>query len=116
MWIFIRDGFFSVAATKFCGPGEVAIRARRKEHLENLMSRHGLTAEILCFKNADYRYRIHIPRDEWGTVLQEEAGYIDYESLIDAMAATDASADYLRAMSATWAIVQKIQTDELPPG
>jgi hypothetical protein len=116
MWIFIRDGFFSVAATKFCAPGDVAVRARRKEHIENLMTRHGLTAEILSFKNADYRYRIQIPKDEWGKILQAEAQHIDYESLIDAMAATDASADFLRAMSTTWATVQKIQTNELPSG
>jgi hypothetical protein len=116
MWIFTRDGFFSVAATKFCAPGEVAVRARKKEHLTDLLARHGLKADILSFANADYRYRVQIPREEWGKVLQAEALSIDYHSFKDAMSETDASADYLRAMFATWANVHKIQTDELPSG
>ena len=115
MWIFTRDGFFSVAATRFCAPGEIAIRARKKEHLVNLMARHELTADVLSFANADYRYRVQIPREEWGRILQAEALSVDYHSFKDAMAEAEASADYLRAMFATWAIVHKIQMDELPP-
>jgi len=114
MWIFTRDGFFSVAATKFCQPGEVAVRARKKEHLESLIARHGLKADILTFPEADYRYRIQIPREEWGKALQNEAVDLDYHSFKDAMADAGASADYLRAMFSTWDIIHKIQTQELP--
>lgn len=114
MWIFTRDGFFSVAATKFCQPGEVAVRARKKEHLENLMARHAIQAEILSFPEADYRYRIQIPRDEWGRALRSEADCLDYGSFKDAMASAGASADYLRAMFGTYALIHKIQAEELP--
>lgn len=114
MWIFNRDGFFSVAATKFCQPGHVAIRSRKKEHLESLMSRHGIEAEILVFPEADYRFRIQIPKSDWGRVMQEEAMSLDYNSFKDAMADSGASADYLRAMFSIWATVHKIQTEELP--
>lgn len=116
MWIFTRDGFFSVAATKFCQPGEVAVRARKKEHLENLMARHAIQAEILSFPEADYRYRIQIPKAVWGKALQDEANSLDYNSFKDAMAEAGMSADYLRAMFATWSTIHKIQTDELPKG
>ncbi|WP_243357902.1 hypothetical protein [Fundidesulfovibrio terrae] len=114
MWIFSRDGFFSVAATKFCQPGEVAVRARKKEHLESLMERHGISAEILTFPEADYRYRIQIPKEIWGRALQDEANDLDYNSFKDAMAQAGMSADYLRAMFSTWSIIHKIQTEELP--
>lgn len=113
MWIFTRDGFFSVAATKFCQPGEVAVRARKKDHLENLMSRHGLDAEILRFPGTDYNYRIQIPKTLWAGILSREAEGIDYNSFKDAMAGAGASADYLRAMFATWAEIHKIQSTEL---
>lgn len=114
MWIFTRDGFFSVAATRHCQPGEVAVRAMKKEHLENLMARHGIAAEILRFPEADYRYRIQIPRQVWGKALEAEANALDYGSFKDAMANAGASADYLRAMFGTYALIHKIQADELP--
>lgn len=114
MWIFTRDGFYSVAATKFCKPGDVAVRARKKEHIESLMSRHGIQADILTFPDSDYRFRIQIPREQWAKVMGDEAAAIDYSSFKDAMANAGASADYLRAMFATWAVIHKIQDQELP--
>jgi hypothetical protein len=114
MWIFTRDGFFSIAATKFCQPGDVAVRARKKEHLENLMARHGLEAEILIFPEADYRYRIQISKEMWGKTLEAEAKGLDYSSFKDAMEEALLSADYLRAMFSTWSTIHKIQTEELP--
>lgn len=116
MWIFTRDGFFSVAATKFCQPEDVAIRARKREHLEGLMARHSIESEILVFPEADYRFRIQIPKSLWGQVMLEEAMTLDYNSFKDAMADSGASADYLRAMFTIWSTVHKIQTEELPKG
>ncbi|GFK94679.1 hypothetical protein NNJEOMEG_02526 [Fundidesulfovibrio magnetotacticus] len=114
MWIFTRDGFFSIAATRFCQPGEVAVRARKIEHLERMMARHDVTADILTFSESDYRYRIQIPRETFARILAEEALSLDYNSFKDAMAESEASADYLRVMFATWAAVHKMQSQELP--
>jgi hypothetical protein len=114
MWIFTKDGFFSISVTPFCGPGEVAVRARRREHLENLMARHNVQSEILVFKEADYRFRIQIPREQWGQIMHEEGNGVDYESFKDAMGSTTDDADYTRAMSATRAAIRKIQMNELP--
>jgi len=114
MWIFTRDGFFSLAVTPFCKPGEVAVRARRREHIENLMARHAIQAEIMVFTEADYRFRIHLPRAEWGRIMQAEGEGLDYESFKDAMGATAEDADYTRAMSATRAAIRKIQMAALP--
>jgi hypothetical protein len=114
MWIFTREGFFSIAATKFCQPGEVAVRARKKEHLEGFMARHGIEAEILTLSEADYRYRIQIPREAFVDALCEEAKSIDYNSFIDATTQGGASADYLRAMFDTWAAINRIQAQILP--
>lgn len=114
MWIFTKDGFFSISVTPFCKPGDVAVRARRREHLENLMARHNIQAEILVFKEADYRFRIQIPREQWGEIMKAEGLGIDYESFKDAMGATADDADYTRAMSATRAAIRKIQMHALP--
>ena len=115
MWIFTRDGFFSLAVTPFCKPGDVAVRARRREHLENLMARHEVQAEIMVFPEADYRFRIQIPREQWGRVMRAEGEGLDYESFKDAMGPTGDDADYMRAMSATRAAIRKIQMRALPP-
>lgn len=114
MWIFTRDGFYSVAATKFCEPGEVAVRARKIEHLERLMERHKVEAPILTFPDADYRFRIQIPKELLARILSEEALNLDYNSFKDAMGESASSADYLRVMFSTWAAVRKMQSEELP--
>ncbi len=114
MWIFTRDGFFSIAANTFCAPGEVAVRSRRREHLEHLMARHGVEAPILVFENADYRYRIQIPKTLWGEILRQEAESLDYGSFKEAMDQSVQDSDYMRAMSATWGAIHKIQMNALP--
>ena len=115
MWIFTRDGFFSIAATPFCKPGDVAVRCRRRDHLVKLMSRHGLETEILCVDNSDYKYRIQIPRDLWAGILRDEAAGIDYASFKDSLVAANADSDYLRAMFTTWSVLHKMQTSALEP-
>jgi len=115
MWLFTRDGFYSVAATKFCKPGDVAVRARRKEHIERLMDRHGFEAEILCFAESDYKYRVQIPRELWSRILAHEAETLDYNSFKDALVEEHADSEYLRAMFTTWGVLRKMQVDELPP-
>lgn len=113
MWLFTRDGFFSIAATPFCKPGDVAVRCRRKEHIEKLISRHNLDAEILCVENSDYKYRIQIPRALWANILKAEAQDIDYPSFKDSLVAAGADSEYLRAMFTTWGVLHKMQSATL---
>lgn len=115
MWLFTRDGFFSIAATPFCKPGDVAIRCRRKEHITKLIARHKLDAEILCVENSDYKYRIQIPRTLWAKVVEAEAQAIDYASFKDSLVEAGADSDYLRAMFTTWGVLHKMQTAALEP-
>ena len=114
MWVFTREGFFSIAATKYCKPGELAVRARKREHLEGFMARHAIKADILSLPEADYRYRIQIPRETFMDALREEAGAVDYNSFIDASTNAGSSADYLRSLFDTWAAINRIQGEKLP--
>jgi hypothetical protein len=72
MWIFLPEGFFSVAcAHKPDGSVDanvVMIRARRKAHLQNLQKRFPAMAgaEILVTPNNDYRYRVTGPKGPLG--------------------------------------------------
>jgi len=115
MWIFTRDGFFSVAATKYCGAGEVAVRAKKLEHLENIVKRHGITQAILHFPDTDYPYRVQLPLGVWSGIMAREAESVDYSSFLEAASKGGATADYLRALFGAWAVVSKIAPDALPP-
>ena len=60
MWIFTKDGFYSVIKDKYCTEGELMVRARLRIDLERLLAKLDSDAEILVIKQADYRYRVKL--------------------------------------------------------
>lgn len=79
MWVFSIYGFYSIAcATKTGGtldPDNVMVRARCKEHLQNLQKRcpELASSKILSPPNRDYGYRLIVPKSTWLVALQEIA-------------------------------------------
>ncbi len=91
MWIFTKHGFFSaVCARKGDGmrgqsvdPKRIMIRARVSAHLEALKERFPDrlgNSEILESPEADYAYRLLIPKSDWGQILLDLAEEIDYDN------------------------------------
>jgi hypothetical protein len=86
MWIFVRYGFYSIAsASKPDGSidGEtVMVRARSKDHLQNLPDRFSALAdaEIVAMPNRDYRYRLITPKRVWVPILAELAEEQDWSN------------------------------------
>ena len=83
MWIFVKDGYFSVVKDKYCSEGELMIRARVIKDLERLLDKLGSDADILVFKHADYRYRVKVTADQWSRYLAREAAGVDYANIKD---------------------------------
>ncbi len=98
MWVYSREGFFSVSKDRYCKEDEVVVRARIKQDLLNLrimlakkfnslgQNRFGkaiAAAKIMEFDHADYRYRIIIKHDFWTVYAREAAMDIDYPTVKD---------------------------------
>ncbi len=81
MWVFSRDGFFSVVHDLYCEPDEVMILARKKEDLKKLTEKiEGDTGLILEFTHSDYRYRMAVKKIAWAEYLRRCAMDIDYDN------------------------------------
>lgn len=79
MWIFTRDGFFSAVKDQYCGENELMVRARVRDDLERFCDREALDPnDIMEFPQADYRFRIKVPRGRWIAYVGTMAHDIDY--------------------------------------
>jgi hypothetical protein len=81
MWIFTVYGFYSVACAdkqdedgNWCiDPDNLMVRARVKQHLENLKERFGLDGKIVESSGTDYLFRMFVPKQVWAACLEEMA-------------------------------------------
>ena len=100
MWIFSKEGFFSVVQNEYCNEDELMVRARWKADLKKLSERIGRKAEILEFAGSDYRYRIKVTREEWVDYCAQAANEIDYSNVKGTIAGKDRSHAYMRVWAA----------------
>jgi hypothetical protein len=117
MWIFVRYGFYSVAcASKPDGSLDketVMVRARSKDHLQNLRDRFPAIAdaEIVAMPDRDYRYRLIVPKQLWVPILAELAEEQDWSNFKNEAAAYQgrSGASYLTALHEVWATMYRLQ-------
>lgn len=96
MWVFTTKGFVSVVAWRGCRK-TVCVRARSLAHLQALFP----GAEVVTLRDADYRHRARVTRDEFATMLLREAQAVQYDNFKDAIvdhAYHDACLDVWHAM------------------
>jgi len=79
MWVFTRDGFYSVVHDRYCQPDELMVKSRDKRDLIRLSKKIPL-GTVLETKKADYRYRAVIKRSSWAAYVSHEALEIDYDN------------------------------------
>lgn len=84
MWIVTTRGFFSVVAHRD-EPATVLVRARVRSDLESLGNLLG-PLDIRHTPDADYAYRVVMPRERWSHCLAVLAEEIDYPNFKDAVA------------------------------
>lgn len=93
MWIVTDRGFFSVV-DKGEPEGCLCVRSRVREDIENLCRLDSLTAYAGMIEESglgDYRYRIHVRREDWARAAADLAEQIDYENFKNAAAARQGS-------------------------
>jgi hypothetical protein len=90
MWVFTLDGFYSAVVHKD-DPELVVVRARKREDLVSLrkqMAPTHLTLTVLHTPDADYAYRMVMPRQTWSSYLMTTVMDMDYPNFKDAVSRT----------------------------
>lgn len=88
MWVFTREGFFSVVWDKTCRADELVARSQAREDIIRLVKRlNGYCDEEQITVNfgASYRYSVKIAKQAWSAYLADCALQIDYMSVKEAI-------------------------------
>ena len=121
MWIFSRHGFFSVVAAQLTvggrvtgklDPDTVMIRARVRQHLENLRNQFDSLRETQVRETgtSDYRYRLLMTKPVWLQIASELAAEVDYGNFKNACArSANLDNHYLTALHDVWAVHHALQ-------
>ena len=75
MWIFTQDGFLSVVEHRDDSDCLI-VRSRARDDLERMA--HFAGQEIIVMPDADYRFRVEVPRAVFGAFMREQVIDIDY--------------------------------------
>lgn len=121
MWIFTRYGFVSIACAEEEGgridENMVMVRARVREHLDNLRERFPNTeiakAPILSDAGTDYKFRVVIPKAEWASILHKlaiEQTWSNFKNEAARFARLKrASGRYVNALHNIWHVMAELQ-------
>lgn len=85
MWIFTKQGFYSVVQD-FRDPSLLLVRARSRADLERLSEGLHGRPEILATPDADYPYRLVAQREDFASWLASSAAAADYTNFKAAVA------------------------------
>ena len=125
MWVMTRLGFYSVACAD--KPGRfreidldmVMVRARMREHFENLKERFGYGKTDFPIKTSqetDYRFRITMPKVIWVNMLMqlaEEQTWRNFKNEATAFEkAHKQSRQYVDALHDIWSVMLSLQQRE----
>ncbi|MDE2102966.1 MAG: hypothetical protein KGL39_37325 [Patescibacteria group bacterium] len=106
MWWFTIYGFFSTSVDK---SGRVFIRARSRQHLENLKKRFGLDNRIQRTPDRDYLYRIDVSKAMWTGMAAQLANEQTWDSFKDAAKRGECDVAYVTALHKVWGIMHRYQ-------
>ena len=109
MWVFTRDGFYSVVHDRYCQQDELMVRSRDKRDLARLSKKVPL-GTVLETRNADYRYRAVIKRSSWAAYLSHEALEIDYDNFKSSIHGMDEDEVREIAYHSVWTSLKNIYT------
>jgi hypothetical protein len=123
MWLFTKYGFYSVVSARMSAkpnapvdPARVMIRARKREHLDNLIARFTidprpgdrtdlldwLTVKVVETKATDYPFRLFVPKPVWADAAHDLATEIGYDNFKSEVHATADDPSYLSALHEVW--------------
>ena len=93
-------------------PDRMMVRARVKQHLENLKKRFPAQlgeCRIHSSDHTDYRYRLFVPKGQWVEVIAKLSEEIDYGNFKGRCHDEGVGEDYLEALYQTWSVMHQMQ-------
>ena len=118
MWLCTTHGFYSAVCARTepshsapVDPDRIMIRARVKQHLENLKKRFAteLAEHDIVETDADYSFRIFVPKTTWVAIASQLAEETDYDNFKSAVRTRMADAAYTSALIKTWSTFHALQ-------
>src|SRR5262249_39288670 len=95
-------------------PGHLLVRARRREDIDNLArllsEETGRAFAPLVTPDADYLYRLEVPREDFARLTARLVEELDYPHF---KLAVHGDPDRARAYGRVWAILAELQEDEM---
>ena len=114
MWLMTQYGFYSIVQHKDDSE-KFLVRARVRLDLDRLKDLAALTTEIVELKDADYRYRIEISRNEMLRVLKWLGEAINYPNFKDRIADLPDQKPRLSQYHDVWATMRGINASTSYP-
>jgi hypothetical protein len=108
MWLFTRDGFYSLTRSAD-EPDKLQVRARVRRDLENLHSLTSLTGPILETPDADYHWRWIVTPAEAEVITRRLAQNIDYSNFKGTVAKQPDQTEKLAGLHDIWEIHHRWQ-------
>lgn len=108
MWLYTKSGFYYVVHKQPCKSGELLVRARCFDDLQELHSllekKFQFSGKIIETPKADYAYRMIVPRSIMAEFLASMAMSLDYGNFKDTIPQSDRSRHeaYFRCWEAMW--------------
>lgn len=123
MWLFTKFGLISAVCTRQghgehgqpVDPDQIALRFRRRQHLENLQRRFPKLLDRLPVwesATADYRYRLFVPKPVWVKLATDLAADVDYTDFKRSVAAYPGKDEYEQRLLEIWNVMVQSQADE----
>jgi hypothetical protein len=118
MWVFTKYGFYSAVAALRKGkvdPTRVVVRARVREHLEELSGFIEENLDLPALKitsngMSDYRYRVVLGKAVWEEICEALARDIDYSNFKGACG----HGEYHDALMKVWNVMYGMQSKRTP--
>jgi hypothetical protein len=115
MWLYTKQGFFSIVHKPPCKKDELLVRTRCREDIEalsqKLLQSNNFNGTIIKSPNSDYAYRMAVPRSilaPFMADLMEELDYSNFKATIHHRDRLRHDA-YLKCWEAMWAWQGKIK-------
>lgn len=112
MWIFSRDGFFSIVQNKYCRSDEIMVRSRLKKDLEFLSKKIKVGKILGPNKKEDYPYFAIVKKSSFAGYVSHETIGVVYENFRDAVSQVDQDEKREVAYMAAWGAIKNAMEEK----
>lgn len=113
MWLATQHGFYSVVEKQ---PGQIHIRARCRNDLENLVALARLDAPIIETPTADYGWRLVVAKKEFLRALAAIGQTVNYPNFKDRIHALPDQRAKSSVYARLWSLLADFQTRDRGEG